>query len=132
VVLDQLVWRPIIAWADKFKFEQVESASAPRSAVPMIGASGAISGVLGAYLLTFPYARILTLIIVGFFIRFVYIPAVFVLGFWVVLQFLSGLLTFSVAAGHEAGGVAWFAHIGGFLGGMGLLFVLRPQRPSRL
>ena len=104
----------------------------PSSTVPMIGASGAISGVLGAYLLTFPYARILTLIIVGFFIRFVYIPAVFVLGFWVVLQFLSGLLTFSVAAGHEAGGVAWFAHIGGFLGGMGLLFVLRPQRPSRL
>jgi len=104
----------------------------PSSSIPMIGASGAISGVLGAYLLQFPYARILTLIMIGFFIRFVYIPAVFVLGFWVVVQFLNGLLTFSVAAGHEAGGVAWFAHIGGFLGGMGLLFVLRLHRPSRL
>src|SRR5205809_3011860 len=104
----------------------------PSSSIPMIGASGAISGVLGAYLLQFPYARILTLIMIGFFIRFVYIPAVFVLGFWVVVQFLNGLLTYSVAAGHEAGGVAWFAHIGGFLGGMGLLFVLRLHRPSRL
>ena len=104
----------------------------PTSGVPMVGASGAISGVLGAYLLLFPYARILTLIIVMFFIRFVYIPAVFVLGFWIIVQFVNGLLTFSLAAGRETGGVAWFAHIGGFLGGMALLFVLRPHRPSRL
>ncbi len=104
----------------------------PASGIPMVGASGAISGVLGAYLLQFPYARILTLITFGFFFRFVYIPAVFVLGFWIVVQFLNGLLTFSLAAGRETGGVAWFAHIGGFLGGMALLFVLRPRRPSRL
>jgi len=104
----------------------------PASGVPMVGASGAISGVLGAYLLQFPYARILTLIMFAFFIRFVYIPAIFVLGFWIVVQFLSGLLTYSLAAGHETGGVAWFAHIGGFLAGMALLFVLRPRDSSRL
>lgn len=110
----------------------LQSVLNPTSGVPMVGASGAISGVLGAYLLQFPYARILTLIMVGFFIRFVYIPAVFVLGFWIVVQFLNGLITFSLAAGQETGGVAWFAHIGGFLGGMALLFVLRPRRASRL
>ena len=109
-----------------------QAAVSPTSGVPMVGASGAISGILGAYLLLFPYARILTLIIVMFFVRFIYVPAVFVLGFWIVVQFLSGLLTFSLAAGRETGGVAWFAHIGGFLGGMALLFVLRPQRASRL
>ncbi len=105
----------------------------PASGVPMVGASGAISGVLGAYLLLFPYARVLTLITFGFFIRFVYIPTIVVLGFWIIVQFLNGLVTFRLAAaGREAGGVAWFAHIGGFVAGMALLFVLRPRRPARL
>jgi membrane associated rhomboid family serine protease len=102
----------------------------PTSAVPMVGASGAISGVLGGYLLLFPYARVLTLVTFGFFIRFIYIPGVVVLGFWIVLQVLYGLLTVHAAAGE--GGVAWFAHIGGFLTGMVLLFVLRPRTPGRL
>lgn len=106
----------------------------PTSSVPMIGASGAISGVLGGYLLLFPYARVLTLITFGFFIRFIYIPAVIVLGFWIVFQVLNGLLTVRMAAGGggEVGGVAWFAHIGGFLAGMVLLFVLRPRPGPRL
>jgi membrane associated rhomboid family serine protease len=106
----------------------------PASAVPMVGASGAISGVLGAYLLLFPYARILTLITFGFFIRFVYVPAIVVLGFWIVVQFFAGVAAFSVtsASGREAGGVAWFAHIGGFVAGIVLLFVLRPRRGPRL
>jgi membrane associated rhomboid family serine protease len=106
----------------------------PSSSVPMVGASGAISGVLGAYLLLFPYARILTLITFGFFIRFVYIPAIVVLGFWIVLQFFAGLAAFSVASGpgRETGGVAWFAHVGGFVVGIALLFVLRPRRGRRL
>jgi membrane associated rhomboid family serine protease len=97
----------------------------------MIGASGAVSGVLGAYLLLFPYARVLTLITFGFFIRFVHVPAILVLGFWIVVQFLNGALT--LGAGHGAGGgVAWFAHIGGFVAGLALLFMLRPRRDGRL
>ena len=105
----------------------------PGSAVPMVGASGAVSGVLGAYLLLFPHASVLTLVIFGLFIRIVRIPALVVLGFWIVVQFINGFLTVSVAAvrGGEAGGVAWFAHIGGFVAGMLLLFVLRPPAPRR-
>jgi len=99
---------------------------APGSEVPMIGASGAVSGVLGAYLLLFPHARVSTLIIFGFFWRFVSVPAVVVLGFWIVVQILNGLGSFG-----EAGGVAWFAHIGGFFLGMALLIVLRPRTISR-
>ncbi|MGH7324046.1 MAG: rhomboid family intramembrane serine protease [Candidatus Rokuibacteriota bacterium] len=105
----------------------------PASSIPMIGASGAVSGVLGAYLLLFPQARVLTLITFGFFFRLVYVPAMIVLGFWIVVQFLNGFITFSAAAaGREVGGVAWFAHIGGFLAGLILLFVLRPSRRPRL
>jgi membrane associated rhomboid family serine protease len=105
----------------------------PASSIPMIGASGAVSGVLGGYLLLFPHARVLVLFTFFIFIRFVYIPAVLVLGFWIVVQFLNGLITFSAAAaGVETGGVAWFAHIGGFLAGILLLFVLRRRRARRL
>jgi membrane associated rhomboid family serine protease len=99
----------------------------------MIGASGAVSGVLGAYLILFPYASILTLVMFGFFWRFVQIPAMVVLGFYIVLQLLSGYLSVSASTGGaEIGGVAWFAHIGGFLAGVVLLFLLRPRRSARL
>lgn len=87
------------------------------SPVPMIGASGAVSGVLGAYLLLYPRARVLTLVPVFYFIRIIEIPAVFVLGFWLVLQFLSVLMS----AGSGGGGIAWFAHIGGFIAGLVLI-----------
>ena len=109
-----------------------QTITSPTSTIPMIGASGAVSGVLGAYLLLFPYATILTLMIFGFFVRSVHIPAVIVLGFWIVLQLINGWLTVSASAmgRGESGGVAWFAHIGGFLGGMLLLLLFRP-RPSR-
>jgi membrane associated rhomboid family serine protease len=109
-----------------------QTITSPTSTIPMIGASGAVSGVLGAYLLLFPYATILTLMIFGFFVRSVHIPAVIVLGFWIVLQLINGWLTMSVSAmgRGETGGVAWFAHIGGFLAGMLLLLLFRP-RPSR-
>jgi membrane associated rhomboid family serine protease len=110
-----------------------QTLASPTSEVPMIGASGAVSGVLGAYLVLFPYATILTLITFGFFIRFVHVPAVIVLGFWVVVQFLNGILTYGGVLGHgERGGVAWFAHIGGFLAGIALVFLLQPRRPVRL
>jgi len=98
----------------------------PSSLVPMVGASGAISGVLGAYLVLFPGAHVTTLIVLGFFFRLVQIPAMVVLGFWIVLQVLNGLGSFGAS-----GGVAFFAHIGGFVAGMGLLFVLRPRAGSR-
>ena len=106
----------------------------PGSIVPMIGASGAVSGVLGAYLLLFPHATILTLFTFGFFIRFVHVPALVVLGFWIVLQLLNGYVTYSAQAmgRGETGGVAWFAHIAGFLGGMVLLFLFRPRQSRRL
>jgi membrane associated rhomboid family serine protease len=106
----------------------------PGSHVPMVGASGAISGVLGAYLILFPHASVLTLITFGFFIRFVHVPAVIVLGFWIVVQVVNGLLSYgALAAGAaEGGGVAWFAHIGGFVAGVMLLFLLRPRVTRRL
>src|SRR5512136_1304465 len=88
----------------------------PASRIPMVGASGAVSGVLGAYLLLFPHARVLTLIPLGFFTRLIYIPAGLVLGFWFVLQLISGGLS-----SPEGGGVAWFAHVGGFVAGMALV-----------
>jgi membrane associated rhomboid family serine protease len=86
------------------------------SNIPMLGASGAVSGVLGAYLLLYPHARVLTLFTLGFFIRMIEIPAMVVLGFWFVLQFLNA--AFTAGAG---GGVAWYAHIGGFIAGMALI-----------
>ena len=105
-----------------------QTAVGPTSKIPMIGASGAVSGVLGAYLILFPYASVLTLVTFGFFIRIVRIPAMIVLGFWIVVQFLNGLITFGAG---ERGGVAWFAHIGGFLAGLVLLALLRPRRPRQ-
>jgi rhomboid family protein len=103
----------------------------PSSSVPMIGASGAVSGVLGAYLLLFPHASVYTLVTFGFFVK---VPALIVLGFWIVLQLLNGYLTISAHSFRlgETGGVAWFAHIGGFLAGMLLLFLLRPRQSRRL
>ncbi|HEV8437891.1 MAG TPA: rhomboid family intramembrane serine protease [Methylomirabilota bacterium] len=98
----------------------------PQSTVPMVGASGAISGVLGAYFLLFPHASVLTLVIFGFFWRVVRIPALIVLGLWMVVQILNGLGSFGAG-----GGVAWFAHIGGFIGGMALLLVFRPRPQAR-
>jgi membrane associated rhomboid family serine protease len=100
--------------------------ASPASEVPMIGASGAVSGVLGAYLILFPQSRVLTLVIFGFFWRLVRIPAVIVLGFWIVLQILNGLGSFG-----DAETVAWFAHIGGFFAGMLLLIVMRPRTLAR-
>jgi membrane associated rhomboid family serine protease len=100
--------------------------SDPHSKIPMIGASGAISGVLGAYLLLFPHARVLTLLALGWFIRLVEIPALVVLGFWIVFQVLNGLLTLGV----QVGGVAWFAHIGGFVAGLVMVIPFSRRRGS--
>lgn len=88
----------------------------PTSQIPMIGASGAISGVLGAYLLLFPHARVLVAIPFGFFVHTVYLPAMLVLGVWFAIQVLS-----SLNMNPAEGGVAWYAHLGGFVTGLLLI-----------
>ena len=98
----------------------------PNSRTPMIGASGAISGVLGAYLLLYPRAKVLTLIMFFYFIRIIKLPALFVLSFWIILQLLSGSLSLTSEAAR--GGVAWFAHIGGFFAGFLLVFLFKKKR----
>ncbi|MEO0071817.1 MAG: rhomboid family intramembrane serine protease [candidate division WOR-3 bacterium] len=97
----------------------------PNSAIPTIGASGAVSGVLGAYLVLYPNARVLTLVPLGFFLRILLLPAGLFLGFWIFLQLLYG---FSSIGGHS--GVAYFAHIGGFV--VGLFFGLIFRRRRRI
>ena len=89
------------------------------SVIPMIGASGAIAGVMGAYLVRFPRARVLTLVFLLFFFFLWEIPAWVILGYWFLLQFLSGAHTLALGRlAAEGGGIAWFAHIGGFLTGV--------------
>ena len=95
----------------------------PESEIPMIGASGAISGVLGAYLLLYPHARVLVLIPLGFFTRIMYLPAGWVLGLWFVIQIFSSLV-----AEPNGAGVAWYAHIGGFLAGVLMIPFLKNRR----
>lgn len=82
----------------------------PNGKIPMVGASGAIAGILGAYMVVFPRARILTFIWIIFFIRLIWLPAIFLLGYWFVLQLIMGVSS----VGSPGGGVAWFAHVGGF------------------
>jgi len=100
-----------------------QSVIAPTSVIPMIGASGAVAGVLGAYLLLFPRARVTTLVIF-FFITAIELPAVVVLGLWFLLQVFQQAGSVSGAAS----GVAYMAHIGGFIAGMLLLLLFRPRR----
>ncbi len=100
--------------------------SSPGSEIPTVGASGAIAGVLGAYFLLFPRSRVLTLFPIFFFIQFIEVPAYFLLGFWFLMQFFSGAL--SIGNEPSGGGVAWWAHIGGFVTGMALVFPFRKYR----
>jgi membrane associated rhomboid family serine protease len=97
------------------------------STLPAVGASGAISGVLGAYFVLFPRTRVLTLVPLLFFFFTVRLPAAVVLGFWFVLQFLSGL---TALGSRSAGGVAWWAHIGGFVLGVLLVRIMSPRRSA--
>ena len=106
------------------------TAMAPRSEVPLVGASGAISGVLGAYLLHHPNARVLTLVPFGIFTRLMEIPASAFLLVWIGFQIVSQLLAASTR-GVEGSGVAYAAHIGGFVAGLGLIvFFERTPRTS--
>ena len=97
--------------------------SAPDSAIPMIGASGAVSGVLGAYLIFYPHARIRTFVFLGIFITFLRLPAVLLLGFWILGQVISASIS-----NPGSPGVAWFAHLGGFF--MGMLLAPLLKKPN--
>lgn len=98
----------------------------PHSNVPTVGASGAIAAVLGAYFLLYPRARVLT----WFFVFVIYLPAWIVLGEWFVIQFFNGAAVLSMGARGDVGGVAFWAHIGGFVAGMALIKIF-PQRRGR-
>ena len=98
----------------------------PHSTLPMVGASGAIAGVLGAYLLLFPASKIITLVPLGWFLQTMELPAFVFLGIWFVLQWVGGLRAIGQVA--DVGGVAFWAHVGGFVSGMAALAWLRPRR----
>ena len=98
----------------------------PNSAIPLVGASGAISGVLGAYIVLFPRGNIRTLVVLGFFITVVMIPAWVQIGLWFVLQFFNGFASLGVQT-EESGGVAYFAHIGGFVAGALLVWLFKDR-----
>jgi membrane associated rhomboid family serine protease len=95
----------------------------PASSVPMVGASGAIGGVMGAYIVLYPRVHVHMLVFLGFFVTTFAMPAIFMLGYWFVLQLVSGLLSPA-----DAGGVAFWAHVGGFVAGMVLIFLFRDRR----
>jgi membrane associated rhomboid family serine protease len=106
--------------------EAAHIATNSSSPVPTLGASGAIAGVLGAYFVLFPTARVITLVPV-FIIPFLFeIPAIIFLGFWFVSQLLSGVLSLGNSTAY--GGIAWWAHIGGFLAGVALVYLFRQPR----
>jgi membrane associated rhomboid family serine protease len=100
----------------------------PNSAIPMVGASGAISGVMGAYIVLYPRVRIHMLIFLGFFITRAVVPAFLMLGYWLLLQIVGGL----PSLGNESGGVAFWAHAGGFLAGALLIQIFKdPELVAR-
>jgi membrane associated rhomboid family serine protease len=102
----------------------------PYSGIPMVGASGAIAGVMGAYFVLYPQSRVLTAIFILFFFDLVEIPAIFFLGFWFLMQLLSGVGSLG-ASNAAAGGVAFWAHVGGFLIGATTGLVLRGRDRRR-
>jgi membrane associated rhomboid family serine protease len=107
-----------------------QTITAPDSVVPMIGASGAIAGVMGAYFVLYPKSRIVTLIPLFFFFQVIEVPAILFLGIWFVMQFVSGVGSIvTTAGGGPAGGVAFWAHVAGFVAGIsGVIVFRRPER----
>lgn len=101
----------------------LQTAFAPASIVPMVGASGAIGGVMGAYVMLYPKVRIDMIVLLGFIVTSIAVPAFFMLGYWFILQLASGLLS----VGKTGGGVAFWAHVGGFAAGAALIFVFRDR-----
>ena len=110
-------------------FVTLEYGTAQDASIPNVGASGAIAGVLGAYFVLLPRARVLTAIFLGFFFIFREVPAIFFLGFWIVLQAIDG--TISITTPATGGGVAFFAHIGGFAFGVLTVKLVKKREPLR-
>jgi membrane associated rhomboid family serine protease len=119
-----LVFYLLCGWAAAF----AHIWSDPASRLPSIGASGAIAGVLGAYIVLYPHARVMSLLPLGFFFLRVNVPAVFLLGFWFVQQFFYGAISLAHTA-QTGGGVAWWAHIGGFAAGFLLVGLFARRDP---
>ncbi|HTI43961.1 MAG TPA: rhomboid family intramembrane serine protease [Vicinamibacterales bacterium] len=107
-----------------------QTITVPDSVVPMVGASGAIAGVMGAYFVLYPRSRIVTLIPIFFFFQIVEVPAIFFLGIWFLMQFVSGVGSIvSAVGGAPGGGIAFWAHIAGFVAGIsGVIVFRRPER----
>ena len=107
--------------------------TAPDSGVPMVGASGAIAGVMGAYFVLYPKSKIVTLIPLFFFFQVIEVPAIFFLGIWFLMQFVSGVGSIVTAtAGQPAGGVAFWAHVAGFAAGIVGVFLFRQPERQRV
>jgi len=107
--------------------------SGPTSTIPSLGASGAIAGVLGAYLMLYPWAKIDVAIPLFIFIHIIKLPALIVIGFWFFLQLISGYTIITSPVMQSSGGVAWFAHIGGFISGFILILIFpKKHRPKRV
>jgi membrane associated rhomboid family serine protease len=105
-------------------------AVAPESTVPMVGASGAIAGVMGGYFVLYPRSRVLTLVPIFFFIELIEVPAILFLGIWFVMQLFSGVGSIALTAGTR-GGVAFWAHVAGFaVGAVGVMALKRPERQN--
>lgn len=101
----------------------------PASTIPMVGASGAIAGVMGAYFVLYPHSRIVTLLPIFIFIQIIEVPAIFFLGIWFAMQLLSGVGSIAQTADATSGGIAFWAHAAGFIAGLvGVLFFKRPER----
>jgi membrane associated rhomboid family serine protease len=106
-----------------------QTIAAPDSVIPMVGASGAIAGVMGAYFVLYPKSRIVTLIPLLFFFQVIEVPAILFLGVWFLMQFLSGLGSIVSVAAGSTGGVAFWAHVAGFVAGLsGVVVFRRPER----
>jgi membrane associated rhomboid family serine protease len=104
-----------------FAAAALQTAADPDSVIPMVGASGAIGGVMGAYVLMYPRVHVHLLLILGFYVNTIAVPAIFMLGYWFVLQLVSGW----ASHGTQQGGVAFWAHVGGFVAGAVLSLVFR-------
>jgi membrane associated rhomboid family serine protease len=103
----------------------------PASQLPTIGASGAIAGVMGAYFVLFPHSRVLALVPLFVFWQVIEVPAIFFLGLWFVMQFFSGVGSLAADAGVESGGVAFWAHVAGFVVGLAAVFMMRKPKRSQ-
>jgi membrane associated rhomboid family serine protease len=103
----------------------------PTSTLPVVGASGAIAATLGAYIVLYPRARILSLVFLGFFYQLIEVPALLVLGYWFVLQLIDGIASLGLSSA-TGGGVAFFAHIGGFVAGLVVALAIRARGPRPL